>query len=283
MLKRLFGIEPSAAAPRTAPGSGSVLDQHVRTAPSPQNAIDIFAGDWISIFPEERGVVSNGSAALFNDERVAWAIDVMGGVAGQRVLELGPLEGGHSTLLERRGAREIVAIESNTRAYLRCLITKEIMGLTRTRFLCGDFLEYLRRTSDAFDACLASGVLYHQALPPELVALLARIVDKVFVWTHYYDRGIVERGALARHHVFDAVPTTCEGFSYTAHRYAYRAALEQSNFSGGPTAEVTWMTRDDILGAFRHFGFSEMIEAPDELDHPHGPAMMFVAMKPPRR
>jgi SAM-dependent methyltransferase len=77
------------------------------------------------------------------------------------VLELGPLEGGHSFMFERLGAREVIAIEANPRAYLKCLIIKELLDLRRVRFLCGDFLEYLRADGTDFDLVFASGVLYH--------------------------------------------------------------------------------------------------------------------------
>ena len=78
---------------------------------------------------------------------------------GRTVLELGPLEAGHSYLLERLGAAEIVGIEANTRAYLRCLVVKEILGLGRARFLCGEFVSYLRTSDRRFDLAVASGVL----------------------------------------------------------------------------------------------------------------------------
>ena len=49
-------------------------------------------------------------------------------MAGKTVLELGPLEGAHTYQLHQRGAN-IVAVEASKQAYLKCLITKEIVGL----------------------------------------------------------------------------------------------------------------------------------------------------------
>ncbi|MEZ5286815.1 MAG: hypothetical protein R2712_18800 [Vicinamibacterales bacterium] len=110
--------------------------------PSPQNALDIFAGEWASRMPSSAPVLRAGQAALFDDPRLAWPLERLGGVAGRRVLELGPLEGGHTYMLDRAGAREIVAIEGNTRAYLKCLVAKEILGIPSGRFVCGDFAAY---------------------------------------------------------------------------------------------------------------------------------------------
>ena len=53
------------------------------------------------------------------------------------MLELGPLEGAHTYMLDRAGASEVVAIEGNTRAFLKCLITKELLSMPSARFLVG--------------------------------------------------------------------------------------------------------------------------------------------------
>ena len=50
--------------------------------------------------------------------RVTQWLDIIG-VDGRRVLELGPLEGGHSYMLQRAGAARVLAIEANTRAFLK--------------------------------------------------------------------------------------------------------------------------------------------------------------------
>ena len=66
---------------------------------------------------------------------VAWA--------GFACLELGPLEAGHSYILDRAGALEVLAIEANRRAFLKCLVVKEMIGLPSVRFVLGDFNEFL--------------------------------------------------------------------------------------------------------------------------------------------
>ena len=90
---------------------------------------------------------------LFEDERIAWFIEELGGVQNQSVLELGPLEAGHTYMLARAGAASVLGIEANPHAYLKCLIIREIMELRQARFLCGDFIKYLQTTEEKFD-CL---------------------------------------------------------------------------------------------------------------------------------
>ena len=53
-------------------------------------------------------------------------------------------------MFERAGA-EVVAIEGNPRAFPRCLVTKELLGLRRVSYQCGDFMAYLRNAPRRFD------------------------------------------------------------------------------------------------------------------------------------
>ena len=76
-----------------------------------------------------------------------WLVEQLGGVRDLSILELGPLEGGHTYWLEKMGAKSILALEANTRAFLKCLVVKEVYGLERAKFLCGDFMGFLRRPS----------------------------------------------------------------------------------------------------------------------------------------
>ena len=106
-------------------------DTYEFAPPSYQNAVDLLPG-WTSAFPPEANV-SAGAAFLYEDPRIHWAIKQFGSLENKRILELGPLEGAHTSLLERNGALRIDAIEANKLAYLRCLVAKEIFALRRSR------------------------------------------------------------------------------------------------------------------------------------------------------
>lgn len=261
--------------------TGSILDQYVRTAPSPQNALDIFAGEWASRLLPPLDALHAGSIPLFEDSRITWASEMFGGFTEKTVLELGPLEGAHTHMLERMGAASITAIEANTRAYLKCLIVKELLNLQRAHFLCGDFVEYLRTTVERFDVVVANGVLYHVANPAELLSLLAGVTNRVLLWTVYYDREILERSPHIARRIVASTPAEFRGFSYTQHRYEYREALLVEGFCGGTSQYSHWLSRDDILNALRHFGLSDIEINFDHPDHPSGPAFTIVAQRPP--
>ncbi len=256
-----------------------VLDQYVKSAPNPQNAIDIFKGEWASKFPEPFAYLNAGSSQLFEDARISWAAESLGGMKGKKILELGPLEGGHTYMLERLGAASILSIEANTRAYLKCLIAKEILGLKRTHFLVGDFIEYLKGNHTEFDVAIASGVLYHMKNPVELIALLAKVTDKMFIWTHYYDQTLISKNPLIPENKFGSTTIEFDGFRYELHRYEYDKALDSMGFCGGSDAFSNWMTREGILTCVEHFGFDDIQVGFDHPQHPNGPAFALSAIR----
>lgn len=259
--------------------SGSILDAYVKTAPSVQTAIDIFKDEWASHFPAALGVpVQAGAIPLFEDGRIVWGINELGGINGFRVLELGPLEGGHSYMLEVYGAASVLSIEGNTRAYLKCLIAKEVLDMKRVRFLCGDFVEYLKESSEQFDLILSSGVLYHMRNPAELIALLARHTNRITLWTHYYDERI-QSDPNIRSKFPSHAPAETEGFRHTLYRQEYQASLSFSGFCGGSEEYSNWLSRAELLNCLSYFGFKDIKIGHEQPDHPHGPCFALVATK----
>jgi uncharacterized protein DUF1698 len=256
------------------------FDHYVTTAPSAQNAVDIFRGQWSSLLPDSLGVEQSGRVALFRDARISWMDELIGGVAGKKILELGPLEGGHTWMLQQLGAESILAIEANTRAFLRCLIVKELLGMHNARFMCGDFLEFLRQNGESFPLCLASGVLYHMQNPAQLIALLARRCSgHLFIWSHYYDPALVASRPEVADHFSGSMPREHEGFVHTLHRYKYKNATHWGGFCGAGREESCWMTREDLLRCLVHFGFEVQAIGFDDPNHPNGPALAIVAKR----
>jgi len=255
-----------------------ILDQYVTAAPSAQEAVNIFGGEWSSRLPRECAVDA-GQAGLFEDHRVIWAQEQLGGFAGHKVIELGPLEAGHTYMLEKGGAASILAIEANTRAYLKCLIVKEVLGLARSRFLLGDFVQFLRANEERYTLCFASGVLYHMINPVELIYLIAKASDKVFLWTHYYQKETVEAHGTLSKRFSKGVPAEYEGFAHTLHKHAYLESRKWGGFCGGSAPHSHWMTKEDILACLRHFGFRDLRIGFDTVDHANGPAFCVLALK----
>jgi hypothetical protein len=257
----------------------SILDAYIKDAPSPQHALDIFEGEWASFLPPPYHELRAGNMPLFNDERAGWALQELGGCQDQKVLELGPLEGGHSYLLEQSGAASVISVEANTRAYLKCLIIKEVLGLQRVRFRCGDFVSYLKQTEEQFDLIFSAGVLYHMRDPVGLIALLAAHTSRVYMWTHYYSDEIIQSAPHLRHRYKVHAEAETAGFHYTLHRQDYLESLSVAGFCGGNAEYSNWLSREDLLNALAYFGFRDVRTAHEMKDHPHGPCLDIVAMK----
>lgn len=255
------------------------LDKYVSDSPSHQTALDLFKEEWISRLPGHFQSLEAGEANLFEDPRIEWALNKAGDLRGKHILELGPLEGGHSYMLQKGGAASIVSIEANPRAYLRCLVIKQIMKLDQVDFLCGDFMDYMRQHATTFDLCIASGVLYHMCNPVELIALCASRASQLFLWTHYYDAATCQSNLLLRPRFSTSASADYQGFKHHLYRYNYKSARSWSTFCGGPSPFSNWLTRQDILDCCRYFGFKNIQINYEQVDHPHGPSFALFASK----
>jgi SAM-dependent methyltransferase len=256
-----------------------ILETYIKTAPNPQNALDIFKDEWSSKLPADCGDLQAGVAGLFEDPRIEWALAQFGGCTNKQVLELGPLEGGHTYMMEQAGAASIVAIEANSRAYLKCLVVKEVLQLKQASFLYGDFVEFLKTNTTPFDVCIASGVLYHMPNPAELIALAAQVTSQMMIWTHYYDEAIIAQMPHYAGKFSPGVTSEYEGFQHTLYRQGYGAALDWAGFCGGSQPFSNWMSRKDIIRCCQHFGFKQIETNFEQPDHPNGPSFALVAMK----
>ncbi len=251
-----------------------------RELPTPKTAVDIFRGQWSSDFPAPFQGLTGGGVKLFEDGRITYADEQFGGIKGMRVIELGPLEGGHSYVLDRLGAAEVIAVEANQRAFLRCLVAKELLGMPSVRFLCGDFMPFLRNATEeglTWDLCLAVGVLYHQPDPVSLLELATIISDRLLLWTHYYDAEALKAIPTVAANYSEPITTTTAGYEHLLYRHDYGPVLGWSGFCGGLQTWTSWMTRDGILGALDHFDFEVKGITVDDRTHPHGPAFCLVA------
>ncbi|NCC52048.1 MAG: class I SAM-dependent methyltransferase [Spartobacteria bacterium] len=258
-------------------GGRNILDFFVESADYAQNAVDIFKGEWATALPEGIGAEA-GMVDLFHDMRIHWLHEQFD-VKDKTVLELGPLEGAHSSMLEELGAARIVAVESNTHAYLKCLIVKELLQLQRTFFRCADFVEYLKRDPEKYDVCIASGVLYHMRNPVELLQLIRKASKHLFIWTHYYDPMVIEQNDDLAYRFSDGEPFEVSGYKHTLYRREYGLGLYSKVSLGGNAAYSHWLSREDILGALRHFGFDNIQVNFEDPAHANGPSFALTASR----
>lgn len=246
--------------------------------PSPQQIVDIFKGEWSSCLPDVDGVkIESGQAELFNDHRIHLLNDYFQ-LHGKNILELGPLEGGHTYMMHQMGAN-ITAVEANSRAFLKCLIVKEIYRLHRVEFLGGDALLYMMNTNKTFDLCVASGVLYHSTNPAIFIDACCHVSNKVFVWTHFYDQILISTkpSVASRFEAMDEINHA--DITFPAWRYLYKESLDWKGFCGGQQPFSTWIRKQDIFRLFEANGFNQIHVFFEDHTHPLGPNICFFAEK----
>jgi Protein of unknown function (DUF1698) len=277
----MFGLRRRKASDnrhQPAPAHCGILDAYCMERPAPQQVLDIFRGEWSSKMPVGSGLTTSpGHAQLFEDDRVNWIVAQAGGVRGRRILELGPLEGGHSYMLEKAGAAEVVAVEANNRSFLKCLCIKEVFQLQHVRYLLGDCVAFMEHAAGGWDMVFASGILYHMKEPARFLRLLPRMAPRLFLWTHYFDEKVV-RGTPAIAHKFGPLQqAVMDGFTYEFVEQQYKEALGWSGFCGGGAETSLWLTRESLVGSLRHLGYGRIEFAFETPDHPHGPALALYA------
>jgi Protein of unknown function (DUF1698) len=250
--------------------------------PSAQQTLDLFRGKWASRMPEKLGSVVAGEAALFEDPRVDWAVGNLSKLGYSlkdcAVLEVGPLEGGHTYGLIRAGAKSVTAVEAHPEAFLKCLVLKELLAMERVNFLYGDAIAFLKSIGHTYDIGFASGFLYHMTNPVEALELLCRRTKALFLWTVYWDGAFNKANPDRLAGSAGVQQSEHSGFRHTLHRHNYGEGLDYGSFWGGPESFSNWMEKDQILGALSHFGFSRQIV---ELEsNPNGSALRLVATRP---
>jgi hypothetical protein len=178
----------------------------------------------------------------------------------------------------RSGAQSIVSIEGNQRAFMKCLITKELLGY-QAKFLYGDFSKFVEQTSQKFDFTNMSGVLYHMTAPHELITNVARISNQVACWTHYFDKNILNNNPnLSFKFDFDPKETEINGVKFRLFKQKYLQSLETSSFCGGREEFSYWLEKQDILSLFESCGLTTNVLS-DDPNHPNGPSMNFYATR----
>ncbi len=171
-----------------------------------------------------------------------------------------------TAMLHGAGAH-IEAIEANKLAFMRCLITKEILKLPNASFYLGDFIKWLEQPGLAYDFIVASGVLYHLRDPLGFLEALSEKTSALYIWTVFI--------------ADDRPPTkieTFKGIPVRLYQRPYGPGVSDDSFCGGLMDKPFWIFRDDILSALKALGFSD-IETAHEESSIHGPGFSIFARK----
>lgn len=247
--------------------------------PNVDNALGLFEVSWSSRLPGRDGP---GRAELFADPRIDWLTEQYGSLSGARVLELGPLEAGHTFMLEQRGAH-VTAIEGNHEAFLRSLIVKNALDL-RATFLLGDFARSFG-SDNRWDLVVASGVLYHMSDPVGLLRQIASSADRVYLWTHYFEPDIgkwhpaTAQRIGSKWIIDETIVERIKDRDVRMVPMLYQEALGWAGFCGGPERFARWIYKEDLLAILRALGFDSVEVAFDDPGHINGPSFSIFAKR----
>lgn len=255
-----------------------VFAAHLTIPPVEKNSFDLFPGSWSTILDGMTGGHFDGT----RDARVDWLLQQVD-VNGFNILELGPLEAAHTAMLEKRGGN-IVAIESNIGAFLRCLVVKNYLNL-QAKFMLGNF-EQMDFPNQSYDLVMASGVLYHLKDPVDFLCRISPTTQRLFIWTHYFepDLSLWSAGleALLQDGKWDhknPILKRVGAQQYRLVKQSYADALGWTGFCGGTDIYSHWIYKQDLLDLLTHNGFNKVDVAFDAVDHPNGPSFCLYCEK----
>jgi hypothetical protein len=193
------------------------------------------------------------------DERLKY-ITYFLDVRNQRVLEIGPLEGHHSVILEKMGVRENIAIESRVDNLQKCQRVKEKYGLEHTHFLQYDLERLYRKEcvpsfSGNFDLVFCIGVLYHLPDPGLGLEWMRSQSNTLFLATHYYEGD----------------PTQLADYSYDGKSYRGYEIAEGgvADVLSGMSPTSLLLPEDDLLRLIFHVGYSRAWVLGKDLQNGH--------------
>ena len=274
----IVGNNRESTEPAAKVTDSAMFDEYIDSMPCAQNAVDLVTG-WNHALPSSVGAIA-GPTILYSDVRIEWCIEQFGDVAGRRILELGPLEGSHTYMLHQHAPALIDAIEANKLAFMRCLIAKELLDLSRAHFMLGDFQKWLEFSGQRYDLIIASGVLYHMKDPVRLLELASECSDAVYLWTHYFSDlamplGDPRRGAFTEEIDIRAF----RGLEVRLHRRSYHGRWRDKTFCGGTHDDHSWMEKEQILELLGLLGFEDVRVTHDNIEGPNEPSLSIFARR----
>lgn len=247
------------------------------------NSFNLFKGSWSTYFEDSKETnLTDGNFRGVDDQRIEWLSGKIP-LRNKKVLELGPLEAAHTVFLEKKGA-DILAVEGNIGAFLRCLIVKNEYSL-KSKFLLGDFNE-LDVDTRKFDLVLASGVLYHMVEPIKFLEKFSKCANSLFLWTHYFEydltkwnRGLGEQIKNGKWNYRAPDIVQYKDLEIRVIKQHYGDSLGWSGFCGGPEEYSYWIEKNDLLKLLSKLGYGKIEIAFDDVKHQNGPSFCVLAQK----
>jgi hypothetical protein len=231
-----------------------------------QSIFDFFP-HWVSKFAVDGGVYGGHSdyttsrISMLNEEGLSECVNF----ADKTVLEVGPLEGGNTIIIEKLRARTITAVEGHLENYIRCCVVKNLMGLRNTTFVFDDAMNVTPEKYGTFDIALIAGLLYHLDRPHIFLRQLGRMANQLVVSTHFADAESPSRDS--------------EESELAVDKSVYRGKLFNEGGAGpnsGLQAWSFWPYKDDLVRMIQDAGYGRIRILREMTDRPTGYRLMYL-------
>jgi tRNA (mo5U34)-methyltransferase len=224
-----------------------VTAARVPPAPPGFDADAWFAGiDWFQGWEIFRGVRTPGSNPI---DELCGELGLPADLSGKRVLDIGTCNGCLSFECERRGAREVVALDLDEQSRRGFERIRALVGSTRVHYRVGSAYRLDPDEIGIFDVVLFCGVLYHLRYPLLAVDNIRRVCrGEVFVESFVIDAAYVGMPEERGWRIGRRQPTTLAAVPLWQFFRLRELGDDASNWFG-PTSEA-------IVQAFDSAGFA---------------------------
>lgn len=212
-------------------------------------------GPWITHF-EVNGITSGGTFPALEDERIVQFFQAFPDV--RTILELGSLEGGHTfALAQHPRVERVLGIEARKSNIERARFMQDLLRANNVKFIQADLEKTKLNEFGKFDAIFCSGLLYHLPEPWMLIASMAHVAPRLFVWTHYADESARE------------VRQNFRGQEFV------EGGIDEP--LSGMSPKSFWLTLESLKAVLNLAGFDAIQIVRDDPNHPNGPAVTIAA------
>lgn len=212
-------------------------------------------GPWITHYLVD-GVESGGKFRALEDKRVDQFFESFPGV--RTILELGSLEGGHTfALAQRTRVQRVLGIEARASNIERARFMQILLKIDHVEFVEANLENVDLTVFGKFDAVFCSGLLYHLPEPWKLIAEIARVAPRAFIWTHYATEPAneVRENLRGREQIEGGIDDPLSGMS----------------------AKSFWLTLESLKTVLISAGFDSLQILQDHPKHQNGPAVTIAA------
>lgn len=201
--------------------------------------------DWVAKY-EINGVSTEmGVSAQHHD----WGVNQLNSIyplKDKTVIELGAQEAAHSNILQKFGAKKIVAIEGKISNYVKSCVIKNILNISNAKFYLEDLRNIDLKKFGVFDVCLCSGILYHLPEPQNLIAEISQVAPRILINTCY---------ATSNYPTFGDVEMSLKGKKYHG---KLQDEVSVDHPSTGLQKFSVFLFKDDLIQILHDVGYKEV-------------------------